>query len=568
MRSSVRSRTRSRSFAAAPALLAVVLLAAALFLTACGSATTSGGAPSTGTSATPQRGGTMIVTYQGEPQTLDPAIDFEGNGWSMEHCLFGNLLNYSSGPSAQGTKIIADMATEVPTVQNGGITNGGKTYVFHIKPGIKFAPPVNREVTAQDFVYSFERMMKLPKAPAKGYYDGIVGLQAFTNGKAAHIAGYHATDKYTLQVDLEKPIGTFLNIMEMPFSAPVAKEWVAKWGSQIGRHPLGTGPYLLDHWSPNQELLLKRNPNFTGTDTAYPDGLDFQFSVSSDTAVLKVKSGQADILGDYIPPAAYPGLRVDPQWKNNVVVEPAIWLDYLFINQTVKPFDNLQVRLAIEWAIDRAHIVKLLSGTAQALNQIYPAGMPGHVDGAAGDFYGYDPAKAKQILAAAGYPNGFSTTIYSHNVDPWPKVLQAIQADLGAVGIKATIKVLERASYWTLIGKKGAVGLGLNDWSMDYPDPFDYTISLFSKSSAIDEGTNPSFWWSPQTETMMTQAQTMTDPTARLAKFDEIQKLIMDAAPAVPLYQPAFSTLRSNRMGGVYIHPVWIFDWQHFWINK
>ncbi len=83
-----------------------------------------------------------------------------------------------------------------------------------------------------------------------------------------------------------------------------------------------------------------------------------------------------------------------------MVAEPAISLDYLFFNVTVKPFDNLGVRQALSWAIDRAKIVKLLSGTGQPLNQIYPAGLPGHVDGAAGDFYGYDPAKAKQLLAA------------------------------------------------------------------------------------------------------------------------------------------------------------------------
>ncbi len=87
-------------------------------------------------------------------------------------------------------------------------------------------------------------MMSLPTAPAKGYYAGIVGLQAFLDGKAKTITGYKATGKYTLEVDLEKPIATFLNIMEMPFSAPVAKEWVAKWGKQVGRHPLGTGPYV------------------------------------------------------------------------------------------------------------------------------------------------------------------------------------------------------------------------------------------------------------------------------------------------------------------------------------
>ena len=118
--------------------------ACAVLLAACGSSSSSSssGSTSAAQTSTPQRGGTLVVTYQGEPQTLDPAIDFEGNGWAIEHAIFGNLLNYSTRPGAAGTKIVADMATEVPTVANGGITNGGKTYIFHIRPGIKFAPPV------------------------------------------------------------------------------------------------------------------------------------------------------------------------------------------------------------------------------------------------------------------------------------------------------------------------------------------------------------------------------------------------------------------------------------------
>jgi len=559
------ARPRRRPALVAAGGLLVILLACAALLGACGSST-SGGSPSAA-STTPQRGGTLIVTFQGEPQTLDPAIDFEGNGWAIEHAIFGNLLNYSSGPGAAGTKIIADMATEVPTVANGGITNGGKTYIFHIRPGIKFAPPVSREVTAQDFVYSFQRMMSLPTAPAKGYYTGIVGLQAFLDGKAKTITGYKATGKYTLEVDLEKPIATFLNIMEMPFSAPVAKEWVAKWGKQVGRYPLGTGPYVADHWTASQDLLLVRNTNYTGT-AGYVDALHFQFSITPTTAVLKVQSGDADLLGNYIPPANYPGLVANPTWKSQVVADPAVSLNYLFFNMTVKPFDNLGVRQALEWAIDRAKIVKLLSGEGQQLNQIYPAGLPGHVDGAAGDFYGYDPAKAKQLLAAAGYPNGFTTTLYSHNVAPWPTVLQSIQYDLAQIGVKANIKLLEEPAYWTLIGKKGAVGIGLNDWWMDYPDPFDYIISLFSKSSAIDEGTNPSFWWDPKVETAMTEAQVMTDPAARLAKFQQIQSYIMSQAPGVMIWQDLVTTLHSKRTGGIYLHPVWIFDFEHYWITK
>ena len=202
-----------------------------------------------------------------------------------------------------------------------------------------------------------------------------------------------------------------------------------------------------------------------------------------------------------------------------MVVEPAVALDYLFMNMTVKPFDNLLVRQAIEWAIDRAKIVKLLSGTGLALNQIYPAGLPGHVDGAAGNFYGYDPAKAKALLAQAGYPNGFSTTLYSHNVAPWPTVLQSIQYDLAQVGIKATIKLLEQPSYWTLIGKKGVVGIGLNDWWMDYPDPFDYISQPVQQELGDQRGHQPELLVGPEGRDGAGQAQVMLDPAARLAKF-------------------------------------------------
>ncbi len=553
--------------AALGGLLTALVAVLVVGLSACGSST-SGGNSGAAQSSTPQRGGTLVVTFQGDPQTLDPAIDFETNGWAIEHAIFGNLLNYSSASGTAGTKIIPDMATEVPTAANGGITNGGKTYIFHIRPGIKFAPPVSREVTAQDFVYSFQRMMSLSAAPAKGYYAGIVGLQAFLNGKAKTITGYRATGKYTLEVDLQKPIATFLNIMAMPFGAPVAKEWVAKWGSRVGRHPLGTGPYMFVRWTAGQDLLLTRNPNYTGTTAGSLDAIHFEFSTTPTTAVLKVESGDVDLLGDYIPPSDYPALIANPQWKSRVVVEPAVALDCLFMNMTVKPFNNLLVRQAIEWAVDRSKIVKLLSGTAQSLNQILPAGMPGHVGGPAGNFYGYNPAKAKALLAQAGFPNGFSTTLYSYNVAPWPTLIQSIQYDLARVGIKASIKLLDQPSYATLIAKQGAIGIGLNYWYMDYPDPFDFIYGMFSRSMAVNGGSDPSFWWAPSIETALVQAQAMLNPTARLAKFDAMQSYIMSQAPIVPLYQPLDSTLRSTRIGGFYFHPVWIYDYEHYWINK
>ena len=103
---------------------------------------------------------------------------------------------------------------------------------------------------------------------------------------------------------------------------------------------------------------------------------------------------------------------------------------------------------------------------------------------------------------------------------------------------------------------------------MDYPDPFDYINGMLSKSTAVNLGSNPSFWWDPKIEKDLVQAQSMLDPTARLALFVQMQSYIMSQAPLIPLYQSVVTTLHSKRTGGVYLHPVWIFDYAHYWITK
>jgi ABC-type transport system substrate-binding protein len=549
--------------------LAIALLGAlvtVLALNACGGGSASSSSATTG--GAPVKGGTLVATYQGEPQGLDPAIDWEGQGWAIEHCMFNNFIKYAPASGTAGTQMLPDLATEIPTEANGGVTGGGTTYTFHLKKGIKFAPPVDREVTSADFKYSFERMMADPKAPATGFYSGVVGAKAFMAGKAKTIAGYQTPDKYTVRIRLEKPDMAFMGAMAMSFTDVVAKEWVDKWGRQINRHPLGTGPYLMDHWTPGREILVTRNPNFHDPASVYLDGVRFEFSLNPSTALLRLQRGDVNVLGDYIPPADYARVKADPNLNKLVTEEPVIAIDYLYLNRTVKPFDNLVVRQAISMAIDRERIVKLLGGSADPLTQLYPAGLAGHQDGAAGEFYPYDVAKAKQMLADAGFPSGFKTTLYSHNVDPWPKVLQSIQQDLKGIGIQADVKILDRATYWTLIGKPGKCGAGLNDWWMDFPDQSDFIIPLYSKSTAIDEGTNPSFWWSPKTEVMIAQAQANTNAKTRADQWVEIQKTIMADAPSVPLYQPKVNSMHTADVGNFFLHPVWIFDYPAYYFTK
>ena len=210
-------------------VLALLLLAAlVLGIAACGGSGNSGGGstPSSG----PVKGGTLNVTYQGEPTELDPAIAWEITSFSIERLTYEGLITYVNKPGPPGAELAPELATEVPNAENGGISADAKTYTFHIRKGVKFAPPVDREVTAKDFKYSFERMMVEPLAPATFFYTGVAGAQDFIDGKAKEIKGYKVVDDYTVQITLEKPDGSFLFAMTMPFTSVLPKEWVEKVG--------------------------------------------------------------------------------------------------------------------------------------------------------------------------------------------------------------------------------------------------------------------------------------------------------------------------------------------------
>jgi peptide/nickel transport system substrate-binding protein/oligopeptide transport system substrate-binding protein len=196
---------------------------------------------------------------------------------------------------------------------------------------------------------------------------------------------------------------------------------------------------------------------------------------------------------------------------------------------------------------------------------VYPKGMEGHVEGA--QFYTYDPAKAKQLLSEAGFPNGFEVTFYTHNVDPMPKLAQSVQNDLAAVGIKAGIKQMAESPYWNLISRMDAdIPIGLSDWYMDFPDPSDWIGPLFSKASAeTDGGANASWWWNQQVEDLSAQATPMEPSAERTKLFEQMQEIIMEEAPTAPLFQPIQTTMASPNTGGFYTSAIWTFDFPSYW---
>jgi len=542
------------------ALMLAALAALALGLAACGGSSDSGGGG--GASTTPVKGGTLTVTYQGEPTELDPAIAWEITSWSIERLTYEGLLSYVPEAGTAGAELAPELATEVPTAENGGVSADARTYTFHIRKGVKFAPPVDREVTAKDFKYSFERMMVEPLAPATFFYTGVVGAQDFIDGKAKEIKGYRVVDDYTVQITLEKPDGAFLYAMTMPFTSVLPKEWVDKVGKQIKRKPLGTGPFVIDSWTPGQKIVATRNPNYWDTGKPYLDGINFDLTANPSTALLRLERGEVDVLGDGIPSADYLRTKQDPTWGKYVSDAPEIATFYVFMNVKEKPFTDVKVRQAVNYAINTARIQKLLAGQAKALNQILPDGMPGYE--ANKQFYTYDAAKAKQLLADAGFPNGFKTTFYGHNVEPFPKLAQAVQNDLAAVGINASIKLMDKATYWDFISlPQSHAGIGLTDWYQDFPDPSDFVGPLYTHP--IEGGSNANFYQNAEVDKLYAASNSELDPAKRIAMFAQMQDIIMADAPSAILYQPVWNGMYGKNVGGYYYHAVWQLQFQWMW---
>ena len=320
-------------------------------------------------------------------------------------------------------------------------------YTFHLREGVKFQPPVDREVTAADFKYSFERMMSEPRAPATSFYMGVVGADEFMAGKADEITGFKAVDDSTVEITLEvaRPL--------LPQRAHdgVLRRRAAGVGRAVGQgdqpSPARHGRFMFESWTPGQEIVLKKNPNYWEEGKPYLDEIRYALSFTPSTALLKLQQGEIDALGDGVPPSDIARLQQDPEWMDYVFTQPLIAI-MLSVPQRRYASRSTTRRSArrSRWAVDRDKLVKLQAGQAPALYQFYPPGMPGHVEGK--EYYGYDPEKAKQLLAEAGFPDGFETMLYTDNVDPNPKLMQSVQADLKAIGIKADLKTMSNNTYY------------------------------------------------------------------------------------------------------------------------
>jgi peptide/nickel transport system substrate-binding protein len=501
-----------------------------------------------------KQGGSMIVTYKDDVSTLDPAIGYDWQNWSMIKSLFDGLMDYEPGTTNLRKEIAEDYT----------ISDDGKTFTFKLRKGVKFHN--GRELNADDVKYSIERVVN-PKtqSPGAGFFGSIVGFEDASAGKAEALSGITVVDPYTIKFELSRPDATFLHVLALNFAHIVPKEEVEKYGADFGKHPVGSGAFKMTEWTLGQRIVFERFKDYYNPSLPKLDQITFEVGQEPVVALLRLQNGEVDIPGDGIPPAKFIEVTKDPKFKELIIQGGQLHTGYVTMNVKIKPFDDVKVRQAVNMAINKDRIVRIINGRAVPANQPLPPSMPGYAKDYKG--YPYDPEKAKALLAEAGVADGFETELFVANTDPQPRIAQAIQQDLAAIGIKASIKSLAQANVIAAGGEPDGAPMvwsGGMGWIADFPDPSNFYGPILGCSGAVQGGWNWSWYCNAELDKKAQEADAIVDPARkeeREAMWRDIYLKIMDDAPWAPIFNEERFSVRSERLGGpdaIFVDPVHI----------
>jgi peptide/nickel transport system substrate-binding protein len=497
---------------------------------------TAGASAHPSKATTVKSGGTLNVGWEssfGFTDNMDPTGEYLGDAFGiLDNLLVRTLVGYNHAPNAAGNKIVADIATSVPTP-----TNGGKTYTFHIKQGVKFSPPVSRQVTAQDVVTAIDRLAsKKDGAEYSFYYTPIKGFAAYQAGKAKSISGISTPNSSTIVFNLTAPTGDFLYRMSMPAAGPMPAEVTKCFENDPGAYAddlISTAGYMIKGidsvdisscsklvgakgkplqpaagYQPTSSLDLVRNPNYSqGTDSTrknYVDEVRFLVDASDVDIYNKIEAGQLDMATSSIPNDVLKKYATTPNLKPYFHQNQGDRTWYLTMNLTSPPFDDVHVRRAMNWIIDKAALRQTWGGptVGTIANHIVPDTLfnfklqeyaPYKTAGDHGNV-----AKAKAAMKGSKYStknDGMCDASACKNVllisdvrGVDPGMVATIEQDAKKIGISFTVHQINGAYPTIQTVAKNVPMSERPGWGKDFADPVTFFSPLFDGRTIIPTG--------------------------------------------------------------------------------
>ena len=491
---------------------------------------------------------TLIYCSEGSPEGFDPARYTAGTTFdAASRPIFNRLVEFEPG----GTRVTPGLA------ETWSISPDGLVYTFNLRKGVKFHTSdsfkPSRDLNADDVIFSFDRMLNKENAfhkaaPASYEYANDMGLPD-------NIVKIDKPDALTVRFTLKSLDAAFLANMAMDFASIHSAEYAdqllkAGAAADLNTKPVGTGPFVFKRYEKDAQI------RYTAFDAYWQGKAKIDtliFAITKDSAVRaqKLKAGECQV-SSYPKPAEVEVLKQDPKIK--LLSQNGLNVGFLTLNVTHKPFDNLDVRRAINMAINKKSLVDAVyQGAGQvAVNPIPPTQWS--YNKAVKD-YAYDPVQAKALLAKAGFPNGFETKLWALPVQrPYnPNGQQAaelIQSDLAKVGIKAQIVKYEWAEYLKR-AKAGESDIGMFGWTGDNGDPDNFMANLLSCSAV--GGSNYGQWCDKEFDGLITRAKQTANVTERTKLYEKAQEVMKREAPWMPMahsvvYQPMLKTVEGFKM--------------------
>jgi glutathione transport system substrate-binding protein len=471
-------------------------------------------------------GGTVTIALSSDAVTLNPADTNDNLDFSIERPIYEGLVGFN-----HNGKLVPELATSWMA------SDDAKTFTFTLRQGVTFqdGTPFDADAVKTYFDWAKDPANHFVRESLYSVIDHIDVLS-----------------KYKVRFVLGEPFGAMLFNFAHPAGRIVSPAAIKKYGKDVAKHPVGTGPFEFVSWTPGQQVVLKANPNYWG-DAPKVSKLVLKLVPNAATRMAMLQSGEAQFIED-LPPQLIATVKNDSNLK--VVAQPSIYVRYMAMNTQIKPFNNPLVRQALNYAVNKKTIINVVDKgystelTAPIAKQIigYSAQQP----------YPYDVEKAKQLLTKAGYPDGFTFTLDSLNSTVYHTLDQVIQQMLAKVNVTVKLNPMESGTFNTEVFKplnETKLQAVLIGWSPSTGDADWGLRPLFAKSSWPPALFNLSFYDNDQVNKLLKEGLSTGNQDARDAAYAKAEKIIWDDAPWVFLGSPYNIAGESAKLSGVYYLP-------------
>lgn len=477
-----------------------------------------------------RHGGTLRFGAIGDVDDLDPHTTGSVSAWLVLENIYERLL-----------MVDANLELQPRLAKEYTISEDGLQYDFYLQEGVKFHN--GRELTADDVKASFERIRD-PDVPA------------VAKGSLSVLESIDVVDDYHVRLTLKQPLASILYVLARLETAILPIEEVERQGGKL-TEPVGTGPFAFEEHVKDQRLVLVRNPDYWQEGLPYLDRVEYIPVPDDNVRLVNLMTGELDVIQN-VPPADAPSVEQHP--NIDLVTEIGTFWPHVSMNTQTEPFDDVRVRQAVHLAIDQEEVLELGNWGRGIVSQSpIPPTSPFHAEVEGWD---HDPERAKELLAEAGYPDGFETTmraVRGSNVD----LAEIIQAQLAEVGITVNIQVDEQPTWFAEVFNN-------RDYEMSviaHVSKIDPDLSLYD-ILYTDEAKNYTRYSNKQLDELLDTGRSTTDPAKRQEIYNEAQELVVAESGYVVLFLQELLFGVGGQVEGFNLLPTGDIRWTNTWLNQ